>query len=210
MQTGWMPLTSALTAGELILTDQSIWLDPLGEFGMDCRISSPVAARLTLLPQKEGLVVRGQLTGQVLLPCKLCAEDAQVALRRDFDEFEPFPSLESGTDEDEALEVDAYFIRWSPALILNRRPGRKDAAPRTNAKGKIFSGTQDWNGLEINPGNLAWEEFIQSLPQFPLCRKDCAGLCPHCGHNLNQGACGCKLEKADPRLEKLRGLKVLK
>ncbi len=28
-------------------------------------------------------------------------------------------------------------------------------------------------------------------PMKPLCREDCAGLCPHCGHNLNQGPCDC-------------------
>ena len=29
------------------------------------------------------------------------------------------------------------------------------------------------------------------VPMKPLCREDCAGLCPYCGHNLNQGTCGC-------------------
>ena len=29
------------------------------------------------------------------------------------------------------------------------------------------------------------------VPMKPLCREDCAGLCPYCGHNLNQGSCDC-------------------
>jgi uncharacterized protein len=32
---------------------------------------------------------------------------------------------------------------------------------------------------------------LLAIPMKPLCRPDCAGLCPQCGANLNQGACGC-------------------
>ena len=33
-----------------------------------------------------------------------------------------------------------------------------------------------------------------SLPQKFLCRDDCKGLCSVCGHDLNDGACGCGSE----------------
>jgi uncharacterized protein len=32
---------------------------------------------------------------------------------------------------------------------------------------------------------------LLAIPMKPLCREDCAGLCPSCGHNLNQGPCTC-------------------
>jgi len=32
---------------------------------------------------------------------------------------------------------------------------------------------------------------LLAKPMKPLCREDCAGLCPSCGHNLNQGTCSC-------------------
>jgi len=32
---------------------------------------------------------------------------------------------------------------------------------------------------------------LLAIPMKPLCREDCAGLCPTCGRNLNQGPCGC-------------------
>jgi uncharacterized protein len=35
---------------------------------------------------------------------------------------------------------------------------------------------------------------------FGLCRPDCKGLCPTCGHNLNLGPCQCVTGKLDPRL----------
>ena len=39
---------------------------------------------------------------------------------------------------------------------------------------------------------------LLAIPMKPLCREDCAGLCPHCGHNLNLGPCQCLSPGADP------------
>lgn len=36
------------------------------------------------------------------------------------------------------------------------------------------------------------EEIISGYPMKLLCRKDCKGLCPFCGQNLNEGECDCK------------------
>ncbi len=40
---------------------------------------------------------------------------------------------------------------------------------------------------------------LLAIPMKPLCREDCAGLCLHCGHNLNLGSCHCPSEATDPR-----------
>ncbi|MCX5998882.1 MAG: DUF177 domain-containing protein [Chloroflexi bacterium] len=32
---------------------------------------------------------------------------------------------------------------------------------------------------------------LLAIPMKPLCKPDCAGLCPQCGANLNQGKCLC-------------------
>jgi len=45
------------------------------------------------------------------------------------------------------------------------------------------------------------------IPMKPLCREDCAGLCPECGRNLNQGPCGCPVRTVDPRWSKLMNLR---
>uniref|UniRef100_A0A7V2EFW9 DUF177 domain-containing protein n=2 Tax=Thermoanaerobaculum aquaticum TaxID=1312852 RepID=A0A7V2EFW9_9BACT len=49
---------------------------------------------------------------------------------------------------------------------------------------------------------LACEQVELALPVKPLCREDCLGLCPRCGADLNQGACGCPPE-VDERWHKL-------
>lgn len=35
------------------------------------------------------------------------------------------------------------------------------------------------------------EELALTAVAYPLCRENCAGLCPRCGADLNQGPCGC-------------------
>jgi uncharacterized protein len=47
---------------------------------------------------------------------------------------------------------------------------------------------------------------LLALPMKTLCRQDCAGLCPTCGRNLNQGGCDCPPQSVDPRFSKLSNL----
>ena len=47
---------------------------------------------------------------------------------------------------------------------------------------------------------------LLAVPMKPLCRQDCAGLCPNCGHNLNQGRCDCPQPGTDPRWSELMKL----
>jgi uncharacterized protein len=52
------------------------------------------------------------------------------------------------------------------------------------------------------------EDIILELPQRALCREDCRGLCPHCGKDLNKGACRCKPSEGDLRWQALDNLKL--
>ena len=47
---------------------------------------------------------------------------------------------------------------------------------------------------------------LLAMPMKALCREDCKGLCPTCGHNLNQGPCDCLSREVDPRWSKLSEL----
>jgi len=46
--------------------------------------------------------------------------------------------------------------------------------------------------------------ILMAIPMKPLCRQDCAGLCPSCGQNLNQGPCGCPPQEIDSRWSELK------
>jgi uncharacterized protein len=41
----------------------------------------------------------------------------------------------------------------------------------------------------IDLGQAVREELALAVEAFPLCREDCAGLCPKCGADLNAGPC---------------------
>jgi Predicted metal-binding, possibly nucleic acid-binding protein len=46
---------------------------------------------------------------------------------------------------------------------------------------------------------------LLAIPMVTLCKEDCAGLCPRCGHDLNLGPCDCEPE-VDTRLNVLKAL----
>jgi uncharacterized protein len=60
--------------------------------------------------------------------------------------------------------------------------------------------------LDLTP--IARELALLDAPSTPLCRPDCAGLCPTCGTDRNLVACSCGTTASDPRwaaLEELKG-----
>ena len=64
-----------------------------------------------------------------------------------------------------------------------------------------------YGATEIDLMPYARGLIINSLEFKYLCRPDCKGLCPHCGHDLNAGPCGCPVEAPrDPRLAVLKKL----
>lgn len=48
------------------------------------------------------------------------------------------------------------------------------------------------------------EELLLALPDFPVCRPDCRGLCDVCGTDLNEGTCDCRTPVMDSRWNALR------
>jgi len=54
-------------------------------------------------------------------------------------------------------------------------------------------------GDELDLEPLARDAVLLELPQVPLCREGCLGLCPECGADLNEGGCGCQAEVGDAR-----------
>lgn len=57
-----------------------------------------------------------------------------------------------------------------------------------------------YTGEVISISELVRDQLLLLLPVKPLCRPDCAGICPSCGKNLNRGPCNCVTESLDPRL----------
>ncbi len=78
---------------------------------------------------------------------------------------------------------------------------------------EVFSETPDsdeeiWElsdkTIDLKPAVIA--NIILNMPMQVLCSDDCKGLCPKCGHNLNDGDCGCDRGYVNPQFEKLLNL----
>jgi uncharacterized protein len=66
--------------------------------------------------------------------------------------------------------------------------------------------TYPLEGEEIDLELPVRDALLLDLPTAPLCREDCAGLCPVCGNDQNQAPCSCDLTVPDPRWDALREL----
>jgi uncharacterized protein len=66
------------------------------------------------------------------------------------------------------------------------------------------------SGGELDVGRWANDALVLALPSQPLCRPDCAGLCPVCGESLNDADPEAHRHDSggDPRMAKLRDLKL--
>lgn len=60
------------------------------------------------------------------------------------------------------------------------------------------------NQIDLRP--VLQDLTILSVPMHIVCRPDCAGLCPVCGQDLNEGSCDCETDDIDPRLVALKAL----
>jgi uncharacterized protein len=58
---------------------------------------------------------------------------------------------------------------------------------------------------EVDLTEAVRQNVLLALPMVTICREDCKGLCPQCGHDLNLGPCECKPE-VDARLSVLEQL----
>ncbi len=56
------------------------------------------------------------------------------------------------------------------------------------------------DGFKLDSDALLYDEITVNWPVKILCREDCRGLCPVCGHDLNEGDCGCDTFVPDPRM----------
>ena len=56
------------------------------------------------------------------------------------------------------------------------------------------------DGYTLDLDGLVRNELILNLPMKVLCKKNCKGICPKCGQDLNEGECGCDKVGLDPRM----------
>jgi uncharacterized protein len=56
----------------------------------------------------------------------------------------------------------------------------------------------------VDLADAALTALLLEVGMKVLCAEECQGLCPQCGHNLNQDKCACLNKETDPRWDALR------
>jgi len=67
----------------------------------------------------------------------------------------------------------------------------------------LLSEAQEYE-FDIFP--MVLEAVVLEMPIKYVCADSCAGICPGCGADLNEGACGCSEKAGDPRWGPLKNL----
>jgi uncharacterized protein len=78
------------------------------------------------------------------------------------------------------LEFDVFCAKvQNPNVVSHKAVDEEDG------------GIHPHDGRVLSIDGEIREAVILGLPMKPLCREACAGLCPRCGEDLNQGPCRC-------------------
>ncbi len=125
-------------------------------------VRSPLLGRLRLIRlDEERLALKGAFEVEVEIPCDRCLGEIRAVLTGEVNEILDLVAPGGATAEDRAEDRD------ESDGILEIRGGQVDLTP------------------------LLAEHFWLAWPFRFICRADCAGLCPRCGANLNDGQCRC-------------------
>lgn len=98
-----------------------------------------------------------------------------------------------------AAEAEAPVVATFAHVFVPRDEHSRDAVSD--------DGMTWFDGPTFDAEPVVREELVLALPEYPLCREDCKGLCNRCGADLNEGPCACE-PVTDPRWAKLKGLKI--
>jgi uncharacterized protein len=132
----------------------------------------------------EEIILEGSIEGALELECARCLARYRHRLR------EPFRLV---------LE---------PAGM--RTPAEPQAAEALVQNGLCLADEIElgwYRGSEIELDSVCLELISLALPVKPLCREECAGLCPRCGGDRNEAPCGCAEENASSPFAVLAALR---
>ena len=121
----WLTLKDVPADGrEFSFSDQSLWTDAWREFNLPYAVKRPLEASLFVLPQKDGALVRGSISGAISLPCDRCAEDMELPVEESFEVYEQLDGEDADVREDgwlrqvgDHLELNVGGLLWEQFLL---------------------------------------------------------------------------------------------
>lgn len=108
---------------------------------------------------------------------------------------------------DRCLKQFDQAVSASADLVVIRQSGA--VGPRQGEAGLESAELEEveLTGEFLESAPLVAEQVVLAWPAHPLCREECAGLCPRCGADRNEGACSCEIGEIDPRWGALAALR---
>ncbi|MEY9213560.1 uncharacterized protein ABH917_003006 [Thermobifida halotolerans] len=141
---------------------------------------SDIELDLRLEAVMEGVLVTGTARTVFTAECSRCLDPVSDELEVDFQELFRYPSDDDGYGHEAEDDLDAG-----------------DEDEDYYLEGDL---------LDLEP--VIRDAVVLALPQSPLCRDDCSGLCVECGAKLaDVGPDHSHDERLDPRWEALRRLR---
>jgi uncharacterized protein len=152
---------------------------PLVDEDLEC--AEPIRGNMVFTNTGSILLVDGQASTSVVMPCSRClayyGEPITVYIDEQF-EMETKPAGPRG--------------RQTNVVVIE-----EDESP---AAGKLFDGPL------FDLTELLRQGITLALPTQPLHDENCKGICAACGQNLNEAACSCDHHVVNPALAKLGAL----
>ena len=127
----------------------------------DYTFSDPVSWWVDVTNTGSAFLVSGKAEGRGTCACSRCLEDAT---------------------NDFSCDIEGYFL-------IDADYQQEFDDDEDDLGEDEFDVLPDDHVIDILP--LIKAALIVDAPDQPLCKDDCAGLCPQCGANLNEGDCGC-------------------
>lgn len=150
---------------------------PISYWSQIYEFSDEIKVDIEVVRTYERLIVAISVFGETEMPCSRCLELAKVQINSNLKYiFSLKPSRDDHEEDDVDRDMQEDFI------VLETWDEKIDLIP------------------------LVWETLLSALPAVEFCSKECKGLCPNCGENLNKTTCNCKMEEGDPRFDILRPL----
>ncbi|PMQ00907.1 MAG: hypothetical protein CBR30_08695 [Dictyoglomus sp. NZ13-RE01] len=147
----------------------------------DMEFENPLHIDLLLTNLGREVLIKGKITGQVELTCSRCLKEFTYNID---------------------VDVEEVYL-WDLPILRNISPSEAEV----ELTEEDFKFVLEKEILDLDP--LVEDNVRISIPIKPLCKPDCKGLCPVCGHDLNLGPCEHVGEiNVDPRWEPLT--KILK
>lgn len=173
-----LSLTGDVTAEDIGLTDEDAQLDGVLAVGLD------------LTKVERTVCVTGVVEGTAIRECVRCLTRFS----------EPLAFALSVVYEPEPKAV--------PPVAKRVDHRKKTVEPEDVSSDETGDEIYHYEGDHLELGPMLREQVILSSPMHPLCKDTCAGLCPHCGSNLNERRCACPEETPANPFQVLRNLKT--